>query len=57
MPSNTLCALKLRSVPVTEYDPVCWPDRLPVSTSVLIIAGLSGGLWLLIIRGAMWVGS
>lgn len=55
MPPVTTHVPRIRSA--TYAAPSLWqpPDRLSAGSSVLVIASLSGGLWLVIVRGVFWL--
>lgn len=55
MPSTTSHTPKLQNTTYVGLWPARQADRLPVSASVLVITGLSGGLWWLIVQGFIWV--
>ena len=55
MPSATSRTSRLCNTTYVAPPPWQPPDKLSVGASGLVIVGLSGGLWLLIMRGVSWV--
>lgn len=57
MPSVTSPTSRLHNTTYARPLPPRRADQLPVNASMLVITGLSGGLWYLIVRGFLWITS